>query len=179
MKEISGYEYVHLSTHAYHVSPDFTTQQERQLELYELRPGLMSWLVLANANQDFTNILTADDILQVDFGGCRLAVISGCDSARGFSGLTGSSLCLADAVFLAGADSVIGSVQDVEDEYASRFLARFYFNLWNRKMSPVQALRATQLWALDGGLKLPHIENNRSPEAMKYWANWLHQGDWR
>jgi CHAT domain-containing protein len=61
----------------------------------------------------------------------------------------------------------------------------FYDNLWNKKMSRIEALRQAQLKMVhqtaDHWIKTkePHPELAKMPTPPLYWAGFVLSGDWR
>jgi CHAT domain-containing protein len=118
-------------------------------------PGLLSGLVMAGANtrsddpQDFNDgILRASEIEASSLQGVDLVVLSACETGLGAvaggEGLTG----LQRAFHIAGAQTVIASLWKVDDRSTQELMRRFYTNLWEQKMSKIDALREAQLWML-------------------------------
>jgi CHAT domain-containing protein len=65
-------------------------------------------------------------------------------------------------------------------------MQRFYENLWDRKLSKVDALRDAQIWMLkEGRQRGLDIEEpgSKKPSSSrlppKYWAAFVLSGDWR
>jgi CHAT domain-containing protein len=87
-------------------------------------------------------------------------------------------------------------------------MVRFYDNLWNKKLSKLEALREAQIWMLRHGAKVgaeiaklrgvddpasadresrgvedpedpTTINSNSTFASPKYWAAWVLSGDWR
>ena len=50
---------------------------------------------------------------------------------------------------VSGADTTVASYWKVNDAVTRRFMERFYRNLWEKKMSKLEALREAQLWMLE------------------------------
>ena len=75
-------------------------------------------------------------------------VLSACETGLGAvaggEGLTG----LQRAFHVAGARSVIASLWKVDDKATQELMKQFYTNLWDKKMSKIDALREAQLWML-------------------------------
>src|SRR5205085_2081584 len=53
--------------------------------------------------------------------------------------------------------SVVASLWQIPDKPTQVFMHRFYDNLWNRKMSKLEALRAAQVWMLREGTRQPEL----------------------
>ncbi len=65
------------------------------------------------------------------------------------------ALTLASALLAAGACGVIGARWPVEDSAAAPVMVMFHHFLNNGHPHPAEALRAAQLWMLDGGNEPP------------------------
>jgi CHAT domain-containing protein len=60
-------------------------------------------------------------------------------------------------------------------------MVAFYENLWQRRMSKVEALRQAQLAMLRGTIRLPDLPESSGdePRPVYLWAGWMINGDWR
>ena len=99
-----------------------------------------SALVLA-ASQDQDGLFQAREILRQPTT-AELVILSACQTARG--GGDGSIQHLADAFFIAGARSVVGSLWPVDDGKTAELMSMFYRRLASGE-SKAEALRQTQL----------------------------------
>jgi CHAT domain-containing protein len=86
---------------------------------------------------------------------------------------------------------VIAGLWKVPDEATQVLMSRFYDNLWQKRMSKVEALREAQLWMLREGGR----PNGKSTRGLAndedqpidagqhlppyYWAAFILSGDWR
>ncbi|MFT5327489.1 MAG: CHAT domain-containing protein, partial [Planctomycetaceae bacterium] len=167
-------------------------------------PGMLSGLALAGANrapesegQD-DGILTADEISFLRLEGVDLVVLSACETGLGPVAGGEGLLGVQRAFQVSGARSVVASLWNVDDIATRRLMERFYRNLWERKLSKLDALREAQLWMLnnpdsisgaDRGtlvrLKKPARETPTKPGKLatrtdpKFWAAFVLSGDWR
>src|SRR5262249_17420752 len=112
-------------------------------------PGLLSGLVLAGANQPpqpdrDDGILTALEITELDLSGVELTVLAACETGLGRVAGGEGLLGLQRAFQAAGARSVIASLWAVNDEGTRQLMERFYENLWQRRLSRLEALREAQ-----------------------------------
>jgi CHAT domain-containing protein len=73
---------------------------------------------------------------------------------------------------MAGARTTVATLWSVPDQKTSQLMERFFDNLWNRKMSKVEALREAQIWLMRGGGSGQRI-------APYYWGAFELSGDWR
>jgi CHAT domain-containing protein len=174
-------------------------------------PGLLSGLALANANAGLgadgpavqssnDGILTALEVAEMDLGRTELVVLSACDTALGQQTSGEGLLGLQRAFQMAGAGSVVASLWKVPDLETQRLMTRFYDNLWNRKLSKLEALRQAQIWMLREGrasLQAERIARGADPDDLLrgadplldedagsrlppyYWAAFVLSGDWR
>src|SRR5262249_46617334 len=137
LAELSGgkrkpWRYVHLATHGFF----------REASAEGVRnPLLLSGVVLAGANRRAEEgLLTAEEVGGLDLRGCRLAVLSACET--GLGGTVGGEgvLGLQRAFHLAGARAVVSSLWQVPDRATQSLMERFYDNLWTKKMGRLEAL---------------------------------------
>ncbi|MEM0927345.1 MAG: CHAT domain-containing protein [Planctomycetota bacterium] len=211
---------LHVITHGFFESPDVKSIQQAESSfavssskvgvdpfLDTRMPGLLSGLVLAGANirsEDSTSsqdgVLRASEIETASMQGVDLVVLSACETGLGAvaggEGLTG----LQRAFQVAGARSVVASLWQVEDRSTQELMKRFYDNLWQKKMSKLDALREAQLWLLNhpdfleaegvkdarirGGVRpLPDSVQPQATRAGRtnayFWAAFQLSGDWR
>jgi CHAT domain-containing protein len=161
-----------------------------------LHPGVLSGLALAGSNdlaepRQGSGLLTAFEMQTWDMTGVELAVLSACGTRRGDPLHGEGSLGLDRALLAAGAESTITTLWNVDDRATCMLMERFYQNLWERRLTKLQALREAQLWMLNEGansnagargLKLldeqtPDNATRRIPPY--YWAPFVLTGKWR
>jgi CHAT domain-containing protein len=168
-------------------------------------PGMLSGLALAGANHapeadgDDDGILTADEISFLRLEGVDLVVLSACETGLGEVAGGEGLLGVQRAFQVSGARSVLASLWSVDDVATRRLMDRFYRNLWNKKMTRLDALREAQLWMLknpgsiEGSivrgslvrLKKPPKDTSPKPENAtartnpRFWAAFTLSGDWR
>jgi CHAT domain-containing protein/Tfp pilus assembly protein PilF len=205
-KEAGQHEYLHFSTHGFFAPPELKsaealganggTPAARQ-NVSGFQPGLLSGLVLAGANQPYEDgkedgILTALEVAEMDLSHVRLATLSACETGLGQSAGAEGLLGLQRAFQTAGAKTVVASLWTVPDKATQMLMARFYDNLWRKKMSKLEALREAQRWMLHEGPKEPGLarglqfatetpdESDKSGTLPPYyWAAFVLSGDWR
>lgn len=165
-------------------------------------PGLLSGLVLAGANAPIEipddpaqmaaipddGYLSADEIAFLPLGGARLAVLSACESGLGEVAGGEGLLGIQRAFQVAGARTTVATLWKVNDEATRRLMEEFYRNYLERELSPREALREAQLWALNNpdlvprGADAPAAESESGAPARlppQYWAAFTLAGDWR
>lgn len=143
-KQISGNapSIIHISTHGFYLkNADESTAMER------------CGLLMAGANRAWTTgevtpghddgILTGDEIAALDLSGCRLVVLSACETGLGdmtdYEGVMG----LQRAFKLAGAQTIVMSLWKVRDDVTALLMTRFYDHLMSGR-TPHEAMREAQ-----------------------------------
>lgn len=137
-------------------------------------PLIESGLMLAGANKICLDknggrcgVITAEEFLDTDLSKCKLIVLSACDTGRGQE-LTGQGIMgLRASVMAAGCDNVLMSLWKVPDEPTALLMNEFYKNLWLKKLSPSESLRAAQL-------SMKAIAPAANPAG---WAGWVLVGE--
>ena len=128
----------------------------------------LSGLVLGHQRGDAaTNFLWYGDVCHLQ-AKLDLVVLSACNTALGEQvpgeGLRG----LTQAFFAAGAQRVLGTLWQVDDQATSEWMRHFYQSL-KASHSPVKAVREAQrAMAADPQWSAPY-----------YWAGFVLSGDWR
>jgi len=103
----------HIATHGYFIDGND-------------HPYLRSGLVLSNANSDSTAYLTGKDVVKWDLTNCDLFVLSACQSALGDYTSSYSNMGILDAISIAGAKYIIGSLWNIPDHETQEFFVHFY-----------------------------------------------------
>ena len=163
--------------------------------LVGFHPALLSGVVLAGANQtpqpgQDDGILTALEVGDLDLRKTELVVLSACETGLGQVAGGEGLLGLLRAFQVAGARTVIASLWSVPDEPTRVLMERFYTNLWDKKMSKLDALIEAQRWMLrEGrshlgvarGLKLDERPGLSDQGRLRpyCWAAFVLSGDWR
>jgi CHAT domain-containing protein len=193
---MAGRRYLHLATHGYFAPPEFKSALDlgevaarswkswEGMGKYEVTgwfPELLSGLAWAGANRpgvDPTSgapevgagIMTAEEVGGLDLRGCELAVLSACETGLGRVAGGEGVLGLQRAFHQAGCRSVIASLWKVDDAATISLMTRFYTNLWEKGLSPLESLRRAQLSILDD----PDYGAGGEP---RLWAAWTLSGD--
>jgi CHAT domain-containing protein/uncharacterized protein HemY len=200
-REAARHRWLHIATHGFFSPPDIRSALAGSSAASGagidagaesgFHPGLLSGLALAGANQQpkpdqADGILTALQVSALDLRSVELAVLSACETGLGQAAGGEGILGLQRSFQVAGARSVIGSLWSVDDEGTQKLMARFYENLWKKKLTKADALREAQLWMLKEG---PRRSMDREPDddqpkklartAPYYWAAFVLSGDWR
>lgn len=128
-----------------------------------------SGLVLSLVGRDGSprdGVLSAAEVSALRLN-ASVVVLSACDTAVGKQFAGEGSLSLARAFLYAGADRVIATRWQIDDEASESLLTAFYRSMWRDGLSPAAALRQAQLALL-------HDPRWRSPF---YWASFALQGE--
>ena len=134
----------------------------------------LSGIVLSMVNkrgQDQDGYLTLHDIYYLDLP-IRLVVVSACRTGIGRQ-IPGEGLIALTRGFMhAGAQGVIVSLWDVDDEATAEFMTRFYDQMLGKnKLPPAAALRQAKAEM--------QVHANDRWRAPYYWAGFILQGDWQ
>ena len=134
---------LHVSTHGFfHDSGTFTNPMQNSGLLFANSQKYWSSDSLASSLNDADGILRADEIAKLDLSGCRLVVLSACQTGLGeynSEGVYG----LQRAFKLAGAQSILMSLWSVDDKATQELMTEFYKGLISGK-EPDDALVAAQ-----------------------------------
>jgi CHAT domain-containing protein/Tfp pilus assembly protein PilF len=207
VRRASNCSHLLVATHGFFLSESkqtqlLTAQRTRSLDSLLLHPdvvttnpALRSGLVFAGANyatvSQGNSFLTALEASDLDLHRVDLAVLSACETGLGKIEGGEGVLGLQRAFQLAGARTTVTSLWKVPDSATQALMTRFHRNLWQRKMSKLEALREAQVWmiqegrnhpelGLRGGLERPEPKSNeRDPVSPFYWAAFVLSGDWR
>ncbi len=205
--------YVHLATHGFFaagetksaLSAESIAQAgkadrgmfgERREAIRGHNPGQLSGIAFAGANHppnvdDLSGspaddgIMTADEIAFLPLGGVRLVVLSACDTGLGEVAGGEGLLGIQRGFQVAGTQTTIASLWKVNDAATRRLMQEFYTNYLGKEMSVLDALRETQLWALNHPGDVPRgvtrADVDTTPKRLppKYWAPFVLSGDWR
>lgn len=192
IQQASRHEYLHLVTHGFFAPADLTSALGRPRATLGIarfdgstsfghHPGVLSGLALSGANVPLEQraasedgIITALEVAELDLEGCRLVVLSACETGLGEVAGGEGILGLQRSFQVAGSDSVVSSLWEVDTVVTTALMENFYSNLWVRKLPLYEALRAAQLAVLQGEFK--ELGQTSSP---RYWAAWTLSGSHR
>jgi len=149
---------IHLATHGFFLQ-DIKDNREERERLERLggkkafeNPLLRSGLILAGGNNAWTGkpvegvengILFADDVAKMNLVGTELVVMSACETGLGTVDNSEGVFGLQRAFKLAGAQTLIMSLWEVNDEATSVMMNEFYRN-WLSGKSKKEAFKAAQ-----------------------------------
>jgi CHAT domain-containing protein/tetratricopeptide (TPR) repeat protein len=149
----------HLATHGFFADASFRsafldpklfemTLRGERVGAGALSPMVMTGLVFAGANKASTpgrGIVTGEALVDLDLSGLDLAVLSACETGLGDVAGGEGTFGLQRAFHLAGTRDVVASLWKVPDRPTAALMALFYRNLWDKDMTPAEALRQAQL----------------------------------
>ncbi|MDE5713297.1 MAG: CHAT domain-containing protein, partial [Muribaculaceae bacterium] len=120
---------LHISTHGFfHDSGTFTNPMQNSGLLFANSQKYWMSDSLASSINDADGILRANEIAKLDLNGCRLVVLSACQTGLGeynSEGVYG----LQRAFKLAGAQSILMSLWSVDDKATAELMTEFYRGL--------------------------------------------------
>ncbi len=226
--QLENSRYAHLATHGFfdkatdvywvnlRKQPLFDTQMrddQQGATVAARNPLLMTGIVLSGANVEprkndlgipieSDGILTAEEIVGLNLRNLELVTLSACETGLGDVAAGEGVFGLQRALHQAGARSVVSSLWKVSDKATEQLMIQFYSNLWEKKMSKVEALRQAQLWILRNPDRLAAMgvrnvtrgkprradpskaKNRQTPSAKpttapRLWAAFQLSGDWR
>jgi CHAT domain-containing protein/Tfp pilus assembly protein PilF len=137
-------------------------------------PLVLSGLVLAGANvsakdpeKEDGGILTAEAIAGLNLDGLELAVLSACETGLGEVAGGEGVFGLQRAFHIAGAQNVVASLWQVDDEATAALMGLFYHQLWAEKRPPLEALRQAQLALYRHPERIGELARARGPDFEK------------
>jgi CHAT domain-containing protein/Tfp pilus assembly protein PilF len=185
LRDLPQARYALVATHGFFADPQFRSvllldeaafrhqAREGRATPGARNPLVLSGLVLAGANTprkttDDESILTAEMIASLPLEHLELVVLSACETGLGEVAGGEGVYGLQRAFHLAGAQTTVASLWQVDDEITQELLTRFFENLWHKGLGKLEALRQAQLAVRQG-------EGNRA--QPRYWAAWVLSGD--
>lgn len=185
--EKDDFELLHLATHGENVDKKDVNKEKEFNNLLFLqnssginnfiyKDDALSWsyLVMSGGNQLINRtekpisskdgILTALEISKMNFQNLDMVVLSACKTALGFWSVDDGILGLQQGFKMAGAETIIMSYLEVDDEATMILMVEFYKNLMNGK-TKLQSL-------LDAQQYLRKVENGKYDDP-KYWASFI------
>ena len=148
-------------------SPSNVNLEESASPLYN------SGLALAGANTQASSIedgiLTAMEASGLNLQGTQLVVLSACETGVGAASDGEGVYGLRRAFAIAGAESQLMSLWQVDDTGTSELMQIYYQNLVEKQQGRSEALRNAQLELLNTG----------TYAHPYYWSSFIFSGDWR
>ena len=181
-----GVDLIHLATHGMFVEMEDVLQKkdENNFEFMQVLENEKnpeqedivlshSFIVMSGGNKmiqremvsDKTNdgILTAQEISKLDLSGLDLVVLSACETAKGETSMDGN-VGLQRAFKKAGANTILMSLDKVDDEATTLLMIEFYKNLMSGK-SKLQSLKDAQKYLRE--------YDNGEYDKPEYWAPFI------
>ena len=149
-----------------------TLPDEQGPKIEIIHPMFLSGLALAGANvrkgQTDDGILTAYEASALNLSGTELVVLSACETGVGTRVAREGVQGLRRALVLAGAETQVMSLWQVDDEATRDLMTKFYENMFRKGMERGEAMRQAQLGLLaQPGRQHPF-----------YWASFIVSGNW-
>ncbi|MGB0560498.1 MAG: CHAT domain-containing tetratricopeptide repeat protein [Spirulinaceae cyanobacterium] len=185
IKQSRSPEILHVATHGFflnipQIAPaDLNTQffstaelSDRPPTAHRENPLLRSGLALAGFNERRSGsedgVLTALEVASLDLSGTKLAVLSACDTGLGEVTSGEGVYGLRRALVIAGAQSQVISLWQVDDAATQQLMVDYYAQL-QQGVGRSEALRQVQLAML----------NSETYRAPFFWAAFIPSGSWR
>jgi CHAT domain-containing protein/tetratricopeptide (TPR) repeat protein len=195
LKQLSAPAILHVATHGFFLPNEEQTSASdaRELETRGLvltrhktegeNPLLRAGLALAGANRQQggageDGILTALEAAGLDLWGTKLVVLSACETGIGDVKNGDGVYGLRRALVLAGAESQVMSLWQVDDA-ATRDLMVAYYRRLQAGEGRTEALRAVQLEMLRGAGAPAETKKRPNRSHPFFWASFIQSGDWR
>jgi CHAT domain-containing protein len=164
-KNMSGkmIDIIHIATHGFYIKPINNKTGNNQME----RSGLafaganhvQSGAVLPEGVDD--GILTAEEILRLDFRSIDLIVLSACET--GLGDITGEGVFGLQRGFKkAGVNSILMSLWKVDDDATQTLMVEFYKNFLNGETKAKSLLKAQR-----------YVRSQPGWEDPEYWAGFI------
>lgn len=162
----SSVDILHLATHGkYIVNNDVGVYHDGDEALTNsvLAFSGVNKRTLSGFEQD-DGIVTALDISQMVFGNLDLVSLSACESALGEYGIDDSIMGLQRGFKIAGANTILMSIDKVDDEATRILMVEFYKNLMSGKTKHQSLMNAQK--------HLREVENGKY-DKPEYWASFV------
>lgn len=170
---------IHLSTHGFFLNSQeklMTNPFIKKVGSYSKQEDILirTGVLMAGANNEWCGInhvsgiedgiLTADEISRLDLSGTKLVVLAACETAKGHVDEIDGILGLQRGFKKAGANSILMSLNKVDDEATRILMVEFYRNLMNGK-TILGSLKEAQQY-------LRKVDNGKYDDP-KYWASFI------
>ncbi|HEX3532004.1 MAG TPA: CHAT domain-containing tetratricopeptide repeat protein [Thermoanaerobaculia bacterium] len=153
---LSDYRFLHFATHGLFATTD---PGGGRLVLAQIDP---------RGRPEANGFLHLADIYELDLR-ADLVVLSACQSALGREVRGEGMMGMTRGFFYAGAERVLVSLWNVNDQVTVEMMRRFYRGMLSERLSPAAALRAAQ----------DSIRREERWHAPYYWAGFTLQGEYR
>lgn len=180
-KALSGHSpyIIHLSTHGFFLNSQekvkanpfmekigsYSEQEDKLIRTGVLMAGANNeWCGTNHVSGIEDGILTADEISRLDLSGTNLVVLAACETAKGYVDEIDGILGLQRGFKKAGANSILMSLNKVDDEATRILMVEFYRNLMNGK-TKLESLQEAQQY-------LRKVDNGKYDDP-KYWASFI------
>ena len=170
---------IHLSTHGFFLNSlekveanpfmkkvgSYSEQEDRLIRTGVLMAGANNeWCGINHVSGIEDGILTADEIGRLDLSGTKLVVLAACETAKGHVDEIDGILGLQRGFKKAGANTILMSLNKVDDEATKILMVEFYKNLMSGK-SKLQSLKDAQKY-------LREYDNGKY-DKPEYWASFI------
>jgi MYXO-CTERM domain-containing protein len=164
VKQVHGPRVLHLATHGFYLPAGADARATLE------EPLLRSGMALAGANArssgDDDGLLTALEASALDLDGTKIVTLSGCRTGVGAVSTQEGVYGLRRALVVAGAETQVMSLWEVDDE-ATRALMKRYYEGLGRGGGRGESMRQAQLAMADHG----------ATSHPYYWASFIVSGD--
>jgi CHAT domain-containing protein len=167
IKQVQRPSILHIATHGFFLgaNPDETPSIDNAL----LRSGLLlSGFRLGQSGGTEDGMLTALEVAGLDLFGTQLVVLSACDTGQGDTTVGEGVYGLRRALVLAGSQSQVISLWQVQDDTTKDLMVDFYTRLMDGEGRSEALRNARRAMLLDEQTAHPY-----------YWASFIQSGDWR
>ncbi len=152
---VSQYRLIHLGTHGLFNK----TKPEHS--------GIVLSLYNEQGNYQADGMLLITEVFNLNLP-ADLVVLAACNTVEGEEIKGEGIVGITRGLMYAGAERVVMTLWDVDDDATTVFMSRFYQEMLENKLTPAAALRATQLW----------MQTESEYQAPDYWAGFVLQGEW-
>ena len=180
-KVLSGHSpcIIHLSPHGFFLNSQEKVKANpfmKKIGSYSEKEDnlIRTGVLMAGANNEWCGInhvsgiedgiLTADEISRLDLSGTKLVVLAACETAKGHVDEIDGILGLQRGFKKAGANSILMSLDKVDDEATRILMVEFYRNLMSGN-TKCQSLKEAQQY-------LRKVDNGKYDDS-KYWASFI------
>lgn len=144
-----GVNIIHVATHGYYDSQSVMDREKEGMQ-QEDAAMLCSGLVFSGANikgnlsgERDDGLLSASEIANMDLQGCKLIVLSACETGKGLTSSSNEFYGLMRALKKSGCKSILMTLWEVDDRCSQRFMQAFYQALMSGSL-PEEALSSAK-----------------------------------